>query len=108
MVFDGFSLFWHGFSRWIWQVRRQLLEALRPEAQALLQQQVLLRKRLLFSLRHAKSAGGVAVAMASLAKRDWTEKKIERFRHALAMPEALGVRVKGTAARTRGWTWCTG
>lgn len=64
-------------------VRRQLLEALSSEDQHLLQQQVLLRKTLLWSLRHAKAAGGVAVAMAALAKRDWTDKKIERFRQAL-------------------------
>ena len=63
-------------------VRQQLLSALAPEAQALLQQQVLLRKKLLFALRHAKNTS-VAVAMASLAKRDWAEKKVERFKSAL-------------------------
>lgn len=71
-------------------VRRKLLEALTEQDQHLLQQQVLLRKKLLWCLRHAKAAGGVAVTMAAIAKRDWTDKKIERFRHALVDQKQSG------------------
>jgi len=71
-------------------VRRNLLDALTQQDQHLLQQQVLLRKKLLWCLRHAKAAGGVAVAMAAIAKRDWSEKKIEKFRHALVDQKQSG------------------
>ena len=68
-------------------VRRKLLEALTEQDQHLLQQQagqklniflletqpetwqVSLRKKLLWCLRHAKAAGGVAVTMAAIDTR---------------------------------------